>query len=71
MGKRQEDFVLTVIEKLLTYSLGRGVDYHEMPVMRDIMRQTEPDDYRLAAMIMAIVESTPFQMRRAASHDDL
>ena len=68
---RQEDFVLTTTEKLLTYALGRGVDYHEAPVMRDIMERSKPDKYTLSSIIMAIVESTPFQMRRAASHDDL
>jgi hypothetical protein len=68
---RQEDFVLTTIEKLLTYALGRGIDHRDAPVMRTIMRQSAPDDYRLSSMIMAIVESTPFQMRTARSHDDI
>ena len=69
--KRQEDFILTAIEKLLTYALGRGIDHRDAPVMRTIMRQSAQDDYRLSSMIMAIVESTPFQMRTAYSHDDI
>jgi hypothetical protein len=69
--KRREDFILTVIEKLLTYALGREVDYHDAPVMRAIMRQSAPEDYRLASMIMAIAESTPFQMRKAPGNDDI
>lgn len=68
---RQEDFILTAIEKLLTYALGRGVDYHDAPVMRDIMRESAPDDYRLSSLIMAVVKSTPFTMRRVPSHDDI
>lgn len=71
LEKRSEDFVLTTSEKLLTYALGRGVDHREAPIMRDIMRRSAPNDYRLSSMIMAIVESTPFQMRRVPSHDDL
>ena len=69
--KRREDFILTVIEKLLTYALGREVDYHDAPVMRAIMRQSAPEDYGLASMIMAIAESTPFQMRKAPANDDI
>jgi hypothetical protein len=69
--KRQEDFILTTIEKLLTYALGREVEYHDAPVMRSIMRQAAPDDYRLPSIIMAIVESTPFRMRRVPTHDDI
>ncbi len=68
---RQQAFVLTVIEKLLTFALGRGVDYHDAPVMRAIMQHTAPDDFRLSSLIMAIVKSAPFQMRRAPSQDDL
>ena len=65
LEKRQEDFILTTVEKLLTYALGRGVDYHDAPVMRDIMHQSAPNEHRLSSIIKAIVESTPFQMRRA------
>lgn len=68
---RYEDFLLTSIEKLLTYALGRGVDYRDAPIMRSIMEKSAEDDYRLSSMIQAIVESTPFQMRRASGHDDI
>jgi hypothetical protein len=69
--KRQDDFILTVVEKLLTYALGRGVSYTDAPTMRELVRRTEKDQHRLSALIMAIVESTPFQMRRVSSHDDI
>lgn len=69
VDKRQEDFVLLTIEKLLTYALGRGVDHHDAPVMRDIMRQSASQDYQLSSVIIAIVKSTPFQMRQAPRHD--
>lgn len=71
VDRRQEDFILTAIEKLLTYALGRGIDYNDAPVMRDIMREAAPDDYRLSSLIMAVVKSTPFTMRRVPGHDDI
>ncbi len=69
IAKRQEDFLLTTIERLMTYALGRGVDYRDAPVMRAIMQETAAHEYRLSAIIMAIVQSTPFQMRRIPTHD--
>ncbi|MDH3371732.1 MAG: DUF1585 domain-containing protein, partial [Gammaproteobacteria bacterium] len=71
IAKRQQDFILTAIERLLIYALGRGVEYHDAPIMRAVMRQSAPDNYRLSSIITAIVESTPFQMRKASSHDDI
>ena len=61
----REDFVATVTEKLLTYALGRGVEYYDHPSIRRIVRRAEPDDYRWSSLILGIVESTPFQMRKA------
>jgi hypothetical protein len=69
--KRSYDFIMTVIEKLLTYSLGRGIEYIDAPAMREIMEQSAPDEYRLSSIIKAIIESTPFQMRRVPSNADL
>jgi len=62
---RSEQFVETVTEKLLTYALGRGLEYYDRPVVRAITRDAEADDYRWSSLILGIVESTPFQMRRA------
>ncbi len=64
LGK-DEEFVRTAIEKLLTYALGRGIEYYDQPAVRQIARQAEPDDYRWSSVILGIVESTPFQMRRS------
>jgi mono/diheme cytochrome c family protein len=60
----RDEFATTVTEKLLTYALGRGLEAYDAPSVRVIMRQAAKDDYRLTALIQAIVESTPFQMRR-------
>jgi len=69
--KRQDDFVMTVVEKLLTYALGRGIEYTDLPAIRSIMKDTESDDYRFSSLIMAVANSKPFQMRRAPGHDDI
>ena len=60
--KRPDVFVSTVTQKLLTYALGRGLDYRDMPTVRAIMRDAGPD-YRFSALVRGIVHSAPFQMR--------
>lgn len=62
--KRPESFVTTVTEKLLTYALGRGVEYFDAPAVRQIVSQAADDDYRWSAVIAGIARSVPFQMRR-------
>lgn len=71
LEKRQYDFNMTVIEKMLTYALGRGIEHSDAPAMRAIMRQSESNNYRLSSIIISVIESLPFQMRRAPNHDDL
>jgi hypothetical protein len=60
---RRDEFVRTATEKLLTYALGRGVEYPEMPVVRSIMRAAAATDSRWSSLILGIVRSTPFQTR--------
>lgn len=60
---RPELFADTVTEKLLTFALGRGVEYYDAPAIRQIVRDAEPGGYRLSSLILGIVKSTPFQMR--------
>ena len=62
---RPEVFVGTMTEKLLTYALGRGLDYHDGPAVRQIVRSAGDNDYRFSSLVLGIVESTPFQMRRS------
>ena len=64
---RQDQFVETVTEKLLTYALGRTLEHYDMPVVRQIGRQTAPDELTWSALISAIVKSSPFLMRRSES----
>ena len=60
-------FIATLTEKMLTYALGRGLEYYDMPAVRAIARDASRDEYRFASLIRAIVESAPFQMRRSHS----
>ena len=64
---RRQQFVRTVAEKLLTYALGRRLEYYDMPVVRRIVRNAEESDYRWSALMQGVVESAPFQSRRVGS----
>jgi mono/diheme cytochrome c family protein len=59
-------FIRTVTEKLLSYALGRGVDYVDAPTVRQIVRDVAQDDYRWSSLLLSVIQSTPFQMRRAS-----
>ena len=65
MTKYRDDFVRTATEKLLTYALGRGIEYYDGPTIRSIDRDAARDNYRMSSLILAVVKSAPFQMRRA------
>ena len=67
MLSRSDQFVETVTEKLLTYALGRTLEHYDMPVVRQISRQSAPDDLTWSSLISGIVKSTPFLMRRSES----
>jgi hypothetical protein len=61
---RQPDmFVQTVTEKLMIYALGRGLQAYDMPSVREIVRDTAQSNYRFSAIVMSIINSTPFQKR--------
>jgi hypothetical protein len=62
---RPELFVTTLTEKLLTYAVGRGVDYYDAPAVRAITREARATDYRFSSIVLGIVKSTPFRMRRS------
>jgi mono/diheme cytochrome c family protein len=60
-----ELFVTALTENLMTFALGRGVEYHDGPSIRKIVRDAEKDKYRFSSLILGVVKSVPFQMRRA------
>ena len=65
--RHPDRFVTTVTEKLLTYALGRGVEYYDAPAVRAIVRAAAGDGYRLSSLVKGVVRSAPFQMRRLPS----
>ena len=64
---REDQFLETVTEKLLTYALGRTLEPHDMPVVRRISRRTAADDLTWSGLVAAVAKSTPFLMRRSES----
>jgi hypothetical protein len=62
---KKDQFVMTVTERLLTYALARGVEPFDMPAVRKIVRDAASNDYQWSSLIMGVVNSVPFQMRRA------
>ena len=58
-----DQYLTTTTERLLTYAIGRGVEYYDQPAVRKILREAAPHDFRWSAIILGIVNSAPFQMR--------
>ena len=65
--ERHDRFVGTVTEKLLAYAVGRGPESYDRPTIRAIIRNAVSENYRWSSIIMGIVKSTPFRMRRSES----
>ena len=65
LASRQNQFVTTTTEKLLTYALGREVQYYDQPAIRKIIREASADNYRWSSLVLAVTRSVPFQMRRS------
>ena len=66
LGYGDDAFVRTVVEKLLTYALGRGLGYADAPTVRNLVRELARNDYRWSALVQGIVESAPFRMRQTS-----
>jgi mono/diheme cytochrome c family protein len=65
-----DQFVTTVVEKLLTYALGRGIEYYDQAAVRAIVRDAARNDYRFSSgLIIGVVRSVPFQMRNGAARE--
>jgi hypothetical protein len=65
--QQREQFATNVTDRLMAYALGRTVEYYDLPSIRRIARAAAPDDYRWSSIILGIVKSAPFQMRRSES----
>jgi hypothetical protein len=64
---RPDLFTATLTENLMTFALGRGVEYYDAPAVRKIVRDAEKNGYRFSSLILGIVKSVPFQMRNVVS----
>jgi hypothetical protein len=62
---QQDIFVGVVTEKMLTYALGRGLEYYDMPAVRKIVQDARNNGFRFSSLVTGIVKSTPFQMKEA------
>jgi hypothetical protein len=69
MLAKPRQFASTVTENLLTYSLGRSLEYYDQSAVRAIVKGAEKDSFRFTALILGIVNSTPFQMRARSRQD--
>ena len=67
LKKRSEAFGRCLAEKMLTYALGRGVDYYDKCALDDIVAALKKDDYKFSRLVLAVVQSDPFQLRRPKS----
>jgi mono/diheme cytochrome c family protein len=67
---KRDLFVETFTERLLTYALGRGVEQYDHPVLRKITREAATENHRWSSIILGIVKSAPFQMRRVSDGDN-
>jgi hypothetical protein len=64
-----EIFTGVLTEKLMTYALGRGIEYSDMPAVRGILRDAARNDYRFSSIVLGIVKSTPFEMKEKKAQD--
>jgi hypothetical protein len=62
--RRPDQFVQTLTQKLMTYAIGRTVEYYDMPAIRAIVREAAKNNYRFSSIVAGIVTSVPFQMQR-------
>ncbi|PYS28889.1 MAG: hypothetical protein DMG11_11045 [Acidobacteria bacterium] len=63
LASRPEIFTGVSTEKLMTYGLGRGIQYYDMPAVRSVLKSARPTDFRFSSMVLGIVKSVPFQMK--------
>ena len=67
IAKRPEVFVGVLTEKMLTYAMGRGVEYYDMPAVRKIVRDARATNYRFSSIVLGVTRSVPFQMKEISA----
>jgi hypothetical protein len=63
IARRPDVFVGVLTEKMMTYAVGRGLEYYDMPAVRRVVRDARGTDYRFSSLVLGIVRSVPFQMK--------
>ena len=66
LTKRPEVFVGVLTERMLTYAVGRGLEYYDMPAVRTIVQDARSSQYRFSSIVLGVVRSVPFQMKETA-----
>ena len=69
--ERSDVFVATLVEKMLVYALGRGLEFYDAPAVRGITAAASQQDNAFSSLVLGIVNSAPFQMRSVGSPDDV
>jgi len=69
-GKASGLFIATLTERLMTYALGRGVEFYDAPALRKITRNVTDQQYKFSSLILSVVNSVPFQMRQSEPSDE-
>ena len=69
VDRPDHQFVQAFTENLMTYALGRSLDYRDMPTVRRIVRKAAADDYRFKSIVLGVVSSDAFRKREAESAD--
>jgi hypothetical protein len=64
LSGRDREFAACMAEKLLTYALGRGLEYYDKCTIDEIVQESEASDFRFSSLLTSIVRSEPFRMRR-------
>jgi hypothetical protein len=67
----KDQFVQTATNRLLTYALGRGLDYYDMPTIRKIVKDSAASNYNFSTLVVNVVKSMPFQMRKAPKPEEI
>jgi hypothetical protein len=68
--READQFAHVVTEKLLTYALGRGLEYRDMPLLRSLVRDAEEEDYRFSSLLMGVIESPAFNMNMKTAESE-
>jgi mono/diheme cytochrome c family protein len=71
VSRPDHQFVQALTENVMTYALGRSLDFHDMPTVRRIVRQAAADDYRFRSIVLGVISSDAFRKKEAEGHEQV